>query len=117
MTFWANRTFRWLFWVAMAATLVLSLLPPSGIPPMLSFWDKAQHALGFVVLAWLATASGMRWQQAALGLLAWGALIEVLQSLTTWRQGDIWDWAADASGVALGVTLHRLWPVGSTMRS
>lgn len=117
MTFRSTCIFRWLLGLALAATLVLSLLPPSGIPQVLSFWDKAQHALGFAVLAWLAAASGLRWRNIALGLLVWGALIEVLQSLTTWRQGDVWDWVADAIGIAFGLALSRLWTVGSTIRS
>ena len=116
MTHLLAHASRWLFWFAMAATLLLSLLPPSGIPPALTFWDKAQHALGFVVLAWLALASGMRTQRVLVGLLLWGAVIELLQSLTSWRQGDVWDWVADAVGVLMGCLLYRLRPLGPTMR-
>jgi VanZ family protein len=84
---------------------------------VLSFWDKAQHTLGFLALAWLAAVSGEHWRRITLGLLAWGALIEGLQSLTTWRHGDAWDWLADAVGVALAWVLYRWWALHSTMRS
>jgi len=41
------------FWTLVLATLWLSLVPVDQIPSAFSFWDKAQHALGFAGLGFL----------------------------------------------------------------
>lgn len=42
-----------------------------------------------------------------MGLIIYGALIEIMQStLTTSRFGDIWDWAADGIGVFFGIAIY-----------
>jgi len=101
---------RVLFWFAVLVVTVLSLLPVSELPPIASsLWDKAQHALGFLMLAVLATAAypampGWRW---AVGLLAFGIGIEFAQSLLGWRQGDGLDVLANGLGIAAGLGLRR----------
>jgi hypothetical protein len=46
------KTFsRTIFWIAIGAVSVLSLLPSDQLPPaILDRWDKAQHALAFLVV-------------------------------------------------------------------
>lgn len=94
---------RVMFWVLVTLTVVMSLLPNEQVPSTLVFWDKAQHALGFTVLAMVGLgaypAVALR---VLLGLLLLGVGIECVQALTGWRQGDWMDWLADAIGVALG---------------
>ncbi len=99
---------RWLaggaFWLVSLAVLVLTLLPAQQLQHLpLNFWDKAQHALAFGVLAllgvWAWPHRAYRFRLFA-ALLLYGAAIEVAQHLTGWRHGDWADWAADAAGVA-----------------
>ncbi|MCS6810510.1 MAG: VanZ family protein, partial [Tepidimonas sp.] len=92
---------RWAFAVLLVGVTVGSLLPPRHLPPLaLDVWDKAQHALAYAALTLLARWG---WPQArgvwvVLALLAHGALIEGLQHASGWRQGDPFDWTADAIG-------------------
>ncbi|MBT0959939.1 VanZ family protein [Denitromonas iodatirespirans] len=96
------------FGAALAAVLVLSLLPvPAGLQ-VFSWQDKLEHATAFLALGLLgqfAWARHGRW--VAIGLLAYGALIEVAQSFTAWRTGDAADWLADALGVGLALLIVR----------
>jgi VanZ family protein len=41
----------------------------------------------------------------AIGLLLYGALIEVLQWITGWRSGELTDWVADGIGILIGYSL------------
>ena len=99
---------RWLLFVAMLAVLVLSLMPPSPQMPSTG-WDKSNHALAFAVLAFLGNRA---WPKhpvlVLLGLLAYGGLIEVLQSFTPDRFAEWEDLLADAVGLLLGEVLARL---------
>jgi len=38
----------------------------------------------------------------SIGLLLYGALIEVLQGLIGWRSGELVDWVADGIGILIG---------------
>jgi hypothetical protein len=42
-----------------------------------------------------------------LGLLIYGAVIELAQAATGWRQGDWLDWIANALGVAAAYGIWR----------
>lgn len=93
---------RWLLAIAMLAFLVLSLIPP--LPSMPSTgWDKSNHMLGFAVLAVLGHAAwpGRTWA-VFVGLLAYGGLIEVLQSFTPDRMAEWGDLLADGVGLLIG---------------
>lgn len=91
------------FWVACGGFTVLALLPGEYLESAaLNWWDKAQHASAFFVLGVLgfgAYADTSR--RVGLGLLAYGAAIELAQAATGWRSGDWQDWVADAVGLAL----------------
>lgn len=103
--------FRMAFWPACVAVGVLSLMPVEHLPPQVfDIWDKAQHATGFAVLAFLGQrAHGRSLIAIALGLLIYGGVIELAQSATGWRFGDVWDWLADGIGIALGLVLSTRW--------
>lgn len=95
---------------------VLALLPAERLPPLSVFnwWDKAQHALAFAVLAVLA---GLGWPRVpawrwCLALVAYGMLIELAQAATGWRHGDVADALADAVGVLVGLGVVALWGLG-----
>ena len=91
------------------AVLVLALMPE---PPAMvtTGWDKSNHLLAFGTLTWLALhAFPQRLKSALLGLLAYGALIEILQSFTPTRSAEWLDLCADAVGILLGWGLVKLW--------
>lgn len=105
-----STLFKSAFWLLCAAVAVLSLLPVEQLPPQtLDIWDKAQHAVGFMMLAVTGLAAYPRqYRPLAWGLLVFGMAIELAQSLTTWRQGDVLDWLADAIGIAVVMLYARL---------
>lgn len=96
---------RWAFWLCLAAVLALCLMPPAPHLPDTG-WDKTNHALAFAVLALLGLlAYEGRTLRVLAALLAFGALIEVLQSLTGYRSAEWLDLLADGVGLAAG------WPL------
>ncbi len=67
------------------------------------------HAMTFAVLAMLGcSAYAERKVQVLLGLLAYGVLIELLQSLTDYRIAEALDVVADGVGILVGWTFTRL---------
>ena len=87
----------------------LRLIPTTYLPQgFFDLWDKAQNALAFFCLSSLGI---LAYQKAvvkvAIGLLLYGAWIEVLQWLTGWRSGGPTDWAADGIGVLIGCPLIK----------
>lgn len=102
------KLWRVLLALALFAILVLSLMPPSsGLPT--TGWDKSNHMLGFGTLGFL----GIRgWPNRAVvvlaALLAYGGLIEILQSLTPYRSAEWADLLADGLGLAVGWLAARM---------
>jgi VanZ family protein len=94
--------------LALAATLVVCLIPlPTMEAPVLRF-DKLHHALGHALLAaWAAMLFIDRRTllRAIAGLLLFGVAIEGLQALLPWRSAELLDIAANALGVALGAAI------------
>ncbi|QET01444.1 MULTISPECIES: VanZ family protein [Cupriavidus] len=100
--------FRLMFWGCAAAILVLALLPPSTPMPTTG-WDKSNHMLAFGTLAVLGSRAwpGRMWG-ILLGLIAYGVLIEILQSLTPYRDADAIDVVADTIGALIGFGVNAL---------
>lgn len=96
------------FFIGLALVTVLSLIPSTAVPQALQFWDKAQHSLAFAALSITGSlAFPRRVMRVFMGLLAHGAVIEIMQStLTAARVGDVFDWLADGTGVLLGIGLY-----------
>ncbi len=95
------------FVACFVGVLVLALMPS---PPAMATtgWDKSNHLLAFGVLAGLGcNAFPQRVGVLLLGLLAYGALIEILQSFTPTRSAEWLDLLADCFGVLLGWILIR----------
>lgn len=94
--------------LTMLAILVLSLMPPSsGLPT--TGWDKSNHMLGFGTLGFLGIHG---WPNRAVvvlaTLLAYGGLIEILQSFTPYRSAEWADLLADGAGLAVGWLVARM---------
>ncbi len=104
------RVMPLIFFIGLALTTVLTLMPAPDIPSVFSFWDKAEHALSFVMLTFTGSlAFKNKTKIIWAGLVFYGALIEVMQStLTTTRTGDASDWLADCIGILLGIGLYWL---------
>ena len=92
---------------ALAVITALSLLPLGPGAPTTG-WDKTNHVLAFTLLAMLASRAWPARPGGALAaLLAYGGLIELVQSLTGYRSAEWADWLADAIGLLLGWYLMR----------
>jgi VanZ family protein len=83
--------------------LALSPAPP---PQADLGWDKLNHVAAFATLSVVAVLgrSGSFWRIGG-ALLAYGGLIEVLQSFTPNRVGEWPDLLADGVGIILGLLL------------
>ena len=93
---------RLAFGLCVLAVLALALMP-SDLPIPSTGWDKSNHLLAFSVMALLGIRAFPGRTMAVLaGLLAYGVLIEVLQSFTPSRSADWHDVVADAVGLVLG---------------
>ena len=100
--------------VLLAIVLLASLTPVfwlfpdrDGFVTWFVHVDKWLHAIAFVVLAvWFAGQyrPGSYWR-IAVGLLAFGVLIEACQRMVTYRSADWLDIAADAAGIAVGLAI------------
>ncbi len=96
------------FFLALAFTLVMALLPH---PPKLvidSLGDRFEHSLAFATLALLACTGFPRAELLRIGerLSFLGALIEVLQSIPALhRDCDILDWVTDTIAIAVVVII------------
>jgi len=87
--------------MAMVSVTVLALLPVQHLQLLLfNWWDKAQHALAFVVLT---SGALVLWPSASvqvvIGMVAYGAGIELAQWAVGWRFAEWADLAADTVGV------------------
>jgi len=100
------------------AMLVVSVLPmPRGIGAV-PMGDKIGHALAFCGLvlfyAQLYPLRRDRWR-CVLGAIAFGALIEVVQSFVPYRSAEFLDLVADAVGAVSGLLLAST-PLGAVLR-
>lgn len=97
------RAYQLIFIVSLIAILVLALQPP-GDDPGLMINDKLAHGITFFALAVLMDRAfpGRPVVLVRFGvLLAYGALLEGLQSTTTYRDASWLDLLADAVGLLI----------------
>lgn len=94
---------RLVFSVAVIVVFILTMIPLSDVPTIVSYQDKVEHAVAFfglMLLGWAGWPN--RTLRLALGLVAYGLLIELCQHFfTVNRFGEALDWLADSVGVAL----------------
>ena len=100
-------------WVPLAVATVIVLVmlfsPGGSVPSGPEHSDKVTHALMFAALALTSRYAriGVGWTAA--WLLAFAAASEVLQGVLPINRGcSVWDAAADAVGIALGLALARV---------
>lgn len=100
MTSSVRTLIRIAFVLALVAVFWLALMPAPDVARLVSWQDKIEHAVLFAALAPFALlAWPTRPVAIALGLLLYGAAMELAQSQTGHRFGDPWDWLADAVGL------------------
>ena len=95
--------------LAMGVVTVLALLPIEHLQlPVFDWWDKAQHALAFMVLTgWALLLWPYAPMRVALSMMAYGAGLELAQWAVGWRFAEWADLAADAVGVLVAWGLVR----------
>ena len=97
----------WLLIIIVSVLMLIELQPKKdGIP----YIDKFEHSFVFILLTitgCLAYSQKKSWVYA--GLIALGALYEVLQALfTATRQASVYDWLADIAGILIAIGLMAL---------
>ena len=100
----SKKQFKVLFFIAVVVILYKALTPSGN--PLFSFYqaDKVLHAGAFFVLSFLLNRSSSSIAtriRNIFSLLAFGILIEVLQSFTGYREVSFWDVVADLLGILL----------------
>jgi VanZ family protein len=105
-----RRMLPYAFWAAALFAFVMATLPkPPQLPGEPS--DKIQHILAFTVLAALAALAYPRVSlpRIALGLSAFGALIEIVQMIPMLhRDAELADWIADTAAATLVLAIVLL---------
>ncbi len=91
------------FALAVSVTIWLSLVPVSELPSTASISDVLSHFIGYAVLGALAIASGFRPLTAFFSLVAFGALLEVVQGASGVRFFEFKDIAMNALGLFAGI--------------
>ena len=98
---------RFVFWLALAVTLVMALLPnPPALPRQAT--DKVQHVAAFAALTFLAALGfqGLRLRVIFVAMAALGLAIEILQMIPTLhRDAQVSDWLADCAATAAALLL------------
>jgi len=98
---------RLVFWLALAVTLVMALLPnPPAVPKQAT--DKVQHVAAFAALTFLAALGfqGLRLRVIFVAMAALGMAIEVLQMIPALhRDAQASDWLADCAATAAALLL------------
>jgi VanZ family protein len=96
-------------WTFVLLVVVSSLLPPTGLPDV-EYNDKLGHFLAyFSLMAWFGQLFPHYWKP-ALVLLGLGALLEVLQGLSGYRDMSGLDMVANAAGIGFGWLFSRKFP-------
>jgi VanZ family protein len=111
-------------WQLASVILLLLVLIAALMPAAVWFWtddvpvvewlkhvDKWAHGLTFVVLSVWFCGQYRRanYWRVAVGLIAFGVLIELLQGLLSYRMAEWFDLVADAIGIAVGMWLAIAW--------
>ena len=95
---------RGVFAVAVLVSLAVLFAPPSDVPPSPYGLDKLVHGALFAALAVTARWAGVRRGVAAVLLVLYAALSEVLQGTSLVdRDASVADLLADAVGVLVGL--------------
>jgi len=92
-------------WLMVLAVIVLSLVSISGAVPDVKNGDKIGHFIAYFSLmtwfSWLYPRPLVR-NLYAIGFIFLGGSLELLQSMTSYRMGDIEDFHVNTIGVIIG---------------
>ena len=106
-----SHPFLWrtLFFLALIGSYTLSVLPGETVAPLFFWSDKLNHAVAFLVLAFLLR---MGWKidylKAVALLVLYGAFIEFSQRFAIHRSAELADVVADTVGIFIGLKLFKL---------
>jgi VanZ family protein len=110
MTRRIRRLLRAAFCLAGALVGALSLVPSAALPPT-SIGDKAEHIVAYAALGLLGAASSEHGiVRTAIGVSAFGIVIELLQAFSPGRSPDVVDALADIIGACVGCGLALALP-------
>ena len=105
----ALRAIPTIFWATLIITTIAMLIELAPKQTGWMYWDKVQHVLVFMMLSLLGANAYLHKYYLAIGLILYGAIIEVLQNmLTITRQASIYDWVTDVVGVCIGLVIFAL---------
>jgi VanZ family protein len=99
------------FYAAAIFVGALSLLPGGALQPT-QIGDKVEHFLTYALLGLLGVTTARSRNRAAysiLGLVAFGAAIEILQMFSPGRYAEIGDALANAAGALIGGAIAIAW--------
>lgn len=104
---------RLLFFAALATLTILFIVPMQDVPvPMAdTLSDKAHHAIAFALLMLLGGFAfpSQRPLRLALLLLAYGAVMEVVQGMSNLGRHASWaDLAADGIGICIALVVLKI---------
>lgn len=92
-------------WLMVVAVVVLSLAPINAAIPEVKNGDKIGHFIAyFALMVWFSWLYKKPWVRNfyAIGFIILGGLMELLQSMTAYRMGDIEDFHVNTIGVIIG---------------
>ncbi len=107
--------------VLLLTALVAALLPDLPFIDLsrpFRMTDKGLHALAFAFLAvWFSGQYARRsFWRIGLGLIAFGALIELIQGMVSYRNAEWMDMYADGVGITMGLIIALLGAGGWSLR-
>ena len=103
------RLWRFLGWALVLVVIYLSLTPKPP-PVTMTFGDKVGHLAAYASLMGWWLQIDRRPERLALLFVLMGLALEILQSLSGFRNGDIFDMAANTLGVGVGWLTALLMP-------
>jgi VanZ family protein len=113
---WQLAGFLLLVFVMIAA--LVPKLPFHELALQFRISDKVMHIAAFAFLAvWFSGQYEKRsYWRIALGLIAFGILIELVQSMVSYRTAEWMDLIGDAAGITIGLLIGVLGAGGWSMR-
>ncbi len=109
MRFEKEPVVKTLFWLALAGSYVLAVMPQQSVPGLTPFSDKGNHLLAFSILTLLLLdAYRVKYLSAFTWMIVYGIFIEVSQLFAVNRHGELLDVVADSIGVVIGILLYWL---------
>ncbi len=106
----ALRFMSYIFWTMLIIATALMLIELAPKEDGWPYWDKLQHVVVFVILTLAGClAFPQKRLRVGLSLIAFGALIEIVQgALTITRKASVYDWLADIAGILIAAGIFAV---------